>query len=321
MRIALVGPVSFGCEHNPGWHMIADGIRYLARQAVPNAQFMPIDLEQDNPAHWSAAATCEALIICGNPRFSLSPEQWWECGIWQRLVQIELAGVRVIDGWAGAALPMLPEMNIEQMAAELMAFSRTAQYLALAKIVRGRITRDAVMQRVYELAGAPSAMLPCSSWWAASWHHVGPVERDVDAILLLALPGHDWLPGALRTQRERMARERPCRFVATTWGDYLWARGAGLDEVALIPDAESLLRFYAHCKRVLAFRIHAAIPAASVGCEVSVIEIDSRALTCDPFGLPRMQITELLAREPVYAPGVEPDENAAVKILKGMLLQ
>lgn len=320
MRIGLIGPVEIGCENNPGWHMITDGIRYLVRRAAQDAQFVLIDMLRDNATHWNAAATCDAVIMCGNPRFSVSPDQWWVAGIWQRLAQLQIAGVRVIDGWAGSAVELLPSRDIEQMAAMLFEAPRNSSYLALARLLTGRITRDAVMQRLYERAGAASVLLPCSSWYAANWHHVeSEFKGDVDAIVLFAIPGYEWLPEYLRAQQASMAAERLCIFIASTWDDYLWARGVGLDDVVLLPDSESLLRFYARCKRVLTFRIHAAIPAASLGCEVGVVAIDSRVLTCDQFELPKISLTDLLAREPEFACGRAPDEQACVETLKGML--
>lgn len=312
MRIGLVAPLGHGCEANPGWHMITDGIRYLARQAVPEASFLPIDMLHDNAAHWAAAATCDAVILCGNPRFSGSEDSWWEYGVWNRLLQLQFAGVRVIDGWSGSCLPLAPTRDVESMAQTLREIPRTEHLLKIARIIDGVVTRDAVTQSLYAQAGVRSTLLPCSSWWAAREHAIQPASSDIDAMVLLALPGHDsWLPDAIRALKGY-------ELIASTWDDYIWARGVGL-HAALICDVDSLLRLYARCRRVLAFRIHAAIPAASLACEVGVVAIDSRALACDLFDLPQIAFTDLAARAPQFALATAANEELAVETLKGML--
>jgi hypothetical protein len=76
---------------------------------------------------------------------------------------------------------------------------------------------------------------------------------------------------------------------------------------------------YARVERVLSFRIHAAIPAAAAGCQVGVVAVDSRAMTCAEFGLPIICAHEFGDRLPEYAHAAQPNEAFVVDTLQGML--
>lgn len=303
MIIGLITPSGTSCLSNAGAHMITAGIRWLVRQAVPDALFVNIEMLRDDPAQWDAAMTCDALVLCGNPRFSLSDNEWWEAGIWKRLLHVRRAGIRVIDAWAGACVGLdSGAESLDAQADELLALPRNREACEHARQITGCIARDALAQRMYERAGVPSALLPCSSWWAG--HELGAthlahyVLRPLNAIVLLGMAGHDWLPNAVRALVGRMQPgdaqlAAHVWTVATTWSDYVWAREHGLD-VRLVTDPRSLLRLYGACNTVASFRIHASIPAASMGASVATLAVDSRARICEPFGLPVTPFTELM---------------------------
>lgn len=332
MNIALVTPADTSCLSNPGWHMITAGIRWLVRLAVPEARFIVVDMLRDDPAQWAAAKTCDALLLCGNPRFSLSAgTPWWEAGIWQRLNQARAAGVRVIDAWGGACYPHADEYpDLDTMAAELEALPRTQHALAVARLMHGVIVRDALAQRIYERAGIAAELLPCSSWWAAQEFGVEPapwhqVDRRINAVVLTALDGHDWAGPGIETLCANMLalpQSRGGRVVqlATTWADYVWARSVGL-QPRLVTDAESLLRIYAQCNAVASFRVHASIPAASLGCAVATLAIDSRARLVCPFDLPWHPFTWLAIPDfvPCFAYTAGEPSAPAVQTLRRLL--
>lgn len=321
MNIALITPAATDCRSNAGAHMITMGIRYLLRSAVPDARFVVVEMLRDDPQQWNAAMTCDAAVLCGNPRFSISAEDaWWESGIWHRVAQLSLAGVRVIDGWAGAT-SALGAQDLGRAAAEIAAMARVAEALRWSKLLAGRITRDSLAQRIYESAGQASDHLPCSSWWAMAEQALGDGgDRDRDAVVLLALPGHHWMPAAIGQLQRRMESKRPCEVVATTWDDLAWARSNGL-QATLVTEPASLLRLYARCQRVISCRVHAAIPAASVGCAVGLISIDSRALIAEPFGIPVTPFTALQGIEGLPACGLAkaPDIEPVLAALRRML--
>lgn len=297
MIVGLVAPWNVACTGNAGAHMITAGIRWLVRQAVLDALFVNIEMLRDDPAQWEAAMACDALVLCGNPRFSLSEDAWWEAGIWHRLLQARRAGIRVIDAWAGACVGLGSSVHqgLDSQADELLALLRNRVALDHAGQLTGTITRDALAQRLYERAGVPSMLLPCSSWWARDDLASGGRDRDRRAIVLLGMPGHDWLPNAVWLLKQLMAGGSdpvPVWTVATTRNDYAWAREHAL-EVDLVTDPASLLRLYGACDQVASFRIHASIPAASMGAAVATFAVDSRAQVCEPFGLPVTPFTEL----------------------------
>lgn len=311
MRVGLVTHLYESVRSNPGCDMITAGIRWLVRQAVPDAVFVVVNMGRDDPQDWAAAHTCDALIVCGNPRFSMSTDgAWWESGIWDRLLVAQQAGIRVIDGWAGATHGHAPEVTFDEMAAAVAGFGRNPQSLEVAKQLHGRVTRDRLMQRIYEDAGA--TLLPCSSWWAERELMWAPAERRPTTAVMLGQHDMEW---SLERVLEHLG---DALVVASTWQDYERFREVGVQST-LIPDAASLLRLYSSCERVLAFRIHAAIPAASVGCAVGVVAIDSRAMTCEEFGLPVIGIDELDSRDPEFALAKKPDDAAVVGVLQGLL--
>lgn len=320
MRVALVAPGAAGPLANPGCDQITAGIRYLVRRAVPDVAFIHVEMLRDVPDHWRAAATCDAAILCGNPRFTLSRSCYWECDIWHRLAGLQMAGIRVIDGWGGATHGHAPDVSFEAMARTILELPRTAHYLRVAGGMRARIVRDALMQRIYAMAGIESMLLPCSSWWAAAEHGTTPGTRDYNAVLINGSDA-EWLPGVVRAMIEQTSDDLPTRVIASTWGDYEWAQRHRIP-VALIPDAESLLRVYARCRRVASMRLHASIPAASVGAEVGSISIDSRTLALDPYGLPAIPFDRVTGEcpEPIpFAHARPPDEAAALATLKEIL--
>lgn len=312
MRIALISPCSLGPDANPGWQMITAGIRALVRDVVANPQFMYVNMLDDTATHWAAAATCDVAILCGNPRFTLSTAAFWETDIWPRLLQLQAGGVRVIDGWSGSAYRIDSGKTFDEMADEIGDFPRNAEWLKYAAAITGRITRDRMMQRIYERAGIASTLCPCSSFFA---HHElpfqAPQERDRDAIAIADLHGRPGVGRLLHAIRAQMADTRPVDIIGSTWNDYLWALGEGFDDVQLLCDPPALLGAYRGYVNLLAFRIHAAIPAASVGCAVHVIAIDTRAMTCEPFGLPVTELTDLSN----FVPTFECAANVSTSIL------
>src|SRR3546814_11554113 len=116
MRIALITPTAMNCAGNVGAQMITSGIRHLVVSAISDARFIDVEMLWDDEDQCSAAATCDAAVLCGNPRFSVSPDDaWWECGIWSRITELSRSGVRVIDGWVGASAELDCDNAVETL--------------------------------------------------------------------------------------------------------------------------------------------------------------------------------------------------------------
>lgn len=307
MRIALICPGETGCDGNPGCAIITAGIRWLLGQAFPDAVIVRVEMMQDVEGHWRAAATCDAAILCGNPRITLSEDAWWEDGILDRLVALQAAGIKVVDGWAGACIGSMEA--IEGAAERLLNHPRNRRNMGRLAKLSGVIARDPLMQAVCERAGISSVMLPCSSWWAARHYGVRTAaEKTTDIVVLgpnMPLDG--------------FVVESGFKIIAPTLGDYDAASRAGLD-VELISDPPSLLAAMSRARRVLSGRIHSAIPAASLGAAVCVASIDSRALTCAPFGIGIIKAGELRQTSgPIFAPAAEPYLSETVAVLRKMM--
>lgn len=317
MKVALIGPTDFGAHGNPGWHMITSGIRHLVLRVVPQASFVALPMGSSDPVDWMAAATCDVAILCGNPRFTMSVgNAYWENGIWDDLVTLQRGGTRVIDGWAGSAFPFNAfSPRPEEMALAIMFFPGRQARLEQAKEVHGRITRDPTMQMIYERAGARSTLLPCSSWWARRDYGVNVVDRSYDLFIGYRMAGQE---STVERLIERKLGDLPMRVVATTWQDYGWMERWGAE---LITDPASLLRLYAGARNVLSYRLHAAIPAASLGCNVVAVSIDSRTDTCQPFDIPVLPFENLDSLEVQHRlqTAVPPDEEFVLTTLKGLL--
>jgi hypothetical protein len=111
----------------------------------------------------------------------------------------------------------------------------------------------------------------------------------------------------------------PCEVIAINWGDYEWAISNGID-ATLISDAGKLLRTYSRCDLVVSLRVHAAIPAASLGCEVGLLAVDSRALIAEPFGIPISPFTDLqYGVIPPASFASIPDKRVVTETLRRML--
>jgi hypothetical protein len=216
----------------------------------------------------------------------------------------------VIDGWAGSAFPHNAyNPTPEQMAQAIRAFPGRMDRLEQAAQFRGRITRDITMQVLYESVGAKSVLLPCSSWWAGA--KVPTVEeRQENAVVLYRME---------EGVADVVIRRCPgWRMIATTWQDYMWATERGM-EAELIADTESLLRIFGTIDQLLSFRIHASIPAASLGCKVVTVAIDSRADTVKQFDMEIVRYDELMDAELNFRKAMPPSEPEVIQTLKGML--
>jgi len=311
MNVGLVEPTDLGACGNPGWHMITEGIRWLITRAMPDTTFTYVSMHTFDTTWEMAEQCCDAVVVCGNPRFSMSAgNAFWEHEMWSRLHALHLHGVRIIDGWAGSAFPFVaPPVPVDEMATALMYMPGRLDYLNVAKQFAGHITRDATMQRIYTRAGLPSVLLPCSSWWAASAFGVTRKEPQYDVIVMHYIPDYGALP------RIHPAA-RPLRVVAVDRVTYNWAKKFA-PEIEFISDTRSLLHLFARAGRVLSFRLHSAIPAASVGCEVCAVRIDSRTDACALFDIPVADFTDLTNL--AYRRATPPDTELATRTLATML--
>lgn len=270
MRIGLVTPTEISNSVNPGSHMITAGIRYLLEQVVPDAEFVPIELLLP----WGSnerqiAATCDALVLCGNPRFDTGNDQWLYTDVLDEMLAI---GCPVYDLYGGSCTPL--GLNENEQLNALVENERNRDIAKRMSRCAGVTVRDVMSAHVCRALGIDAILLPCSSWWAASAYGVEriggqrrimiPIQgQDIDLIRMLA-----------------KGRE----VVTVSQEDHEWYLSRGLDS-KLIFDPYELLLLFSECEEVVSSRLHCTIPAASLGCSVLIVEIDTRADACVFFGI------------------------------------
>lgn len=284
MRIGLVTPRAAGPDTNPGSELITAGIRWLLRSALRDVEFVEIDMLQPwGDAEYEAGGGVDLLVLCGNPRFDTGEHQWLYAGLIRAMAE---CGRPMVDLCVGSCVPL--DTPPAEAAGLLLGSSRNQELLGQLRGSRAVVTRDELSRRVLRDAGVPAVRLPCSSWWAAQEFRVGPVEGWLPSFdeptpptrrrrVLVPIRGVD--PDVLAGLAE--TRE----IVAVTQADADWCAGQGLAST-MVRDPFRLLLLFAECDEVVSFRLHAGIPAASVGARVVLAAIDSRAQAGDAFGIP-----------------------------------
>lgn len=303
MRFGIVEPVDYTDRGNPGWHMINAGIRHLLRRACPAAEFVSLPmLSPWTRDEQSSAGTCDVLVLAGNPRYDLGTHEWLYTGVMDQMLA---TGRPLIDAWQGAAV--VAGNGIEHDASCLLHHDRNAAILDRLTRFDAVITRDSLAQRVNELAGIRSVQLPCSSWWAAHEYGIEPsCARGAQSVLI---------PRCLPQLDEIVRELSHWRVVATTRADWEHCRDIGVP-AELIWHPRSLLMLFSGSETVVSCRLHAAIPAASLGCRTAMIATDSRPQACDAFGIP--WASPVFAPRPASAAAISDPTDTITQLIEGL---
>ncbi|MBT4867914.1 MAG: polysaccharide pyruvyl transferase family protein [Planctomycetaceae bacterium] len=317
----LITPCIRPSERNPGSQFITDGIRWLIREIDSSARFLPVDLLAHDPDGWSLIEEqADAIIVCGNPRFNTNPDGvYCDLGVWQSILDASDSGIPFIEAWLGSAHPF-PLVDPTEMAHAILRVNKTHAILSHQRRAKLRITRDRVTQNVLQQADIRSTLLPCSTWWAAAWHNVLPRTKDKHCITLRKMPGHPWIIDLALELQRHWEKDRPTFIVTHSLEDHRWvAARRNVPRLLCLPDPESLLQFYAEVDRLLSLRIHASIPALSLGAKVCNLSMDSRSLTVDEFGVESVAFTKF--QDPTFEPActsctVTPDLQQALDVLR-----
>ena len=286
MRIGLVTPLP-GHGRNPGCRLITEGIRWLLR----GEDLVEIEME----APWRPRDV-DALVLCGNPRYDTGDHEWLYSG----LIDAMQCGVPMFDLFAGACA--VHGGTVEDDARLLLENPRNRAILSRLSAFRAITTRDARAQAVNRLAGLKSVQMPCSSWWAAK--AMGVERKGGRDRIVVPIAGTD-----ARVVR-RLAAGR--QVVAVAPKDLDWCEAKGL-KATLENDPRALLERFAMAEEVIAYRLHAAIPAASLGCRVAMVAIDSRAQAVEAFGLPWAHFTEAIPAPALGVAPAEPDIRSLIR--------
>jgi len=181
------------------------------------------------------------------------------------------------------------------MAAEILKTRRTQRLLDIQSRFSMIVTRDLCAQLIASSRRQDVDALPCCSFWAHRYFNVARKTSEFNSITLRHEPGHEWLLPPLHSLSQLMAQEKPTFLTCHTRHEYWWAKKhlPKADNLLCIYDPRSLLDFYSRCEHVISIRLHASIPALSLGCNVINLSIDTRSQALDLFNVPSVPYTAL----------------------------
>ena len=275
MNYCLFTPYLVRPASNAGWHMITAGIKYLIRQADPDAKFNSVGMFSWPKNH--DFKNYDRLVLCGNPRYDLGSKEgaWLYEGLLTKMVKL---GIPIIDAWQGTGCPLGGgrESNLDQLGDN----QRNKNIIQILKRAKAKvITRDSLTQQLNEMYELDTILLPCSSYWAAKEYNTSVKSiRTEKIVVIYRMPGYSDIQGLLKTL------SRTHRIIATSSYDSEWCESIKL-KYELIYDPIELLELYSNCIEVISYRLHAAIPAASLGCNVYAGGIDTRVEACALFDI------------------------------------
>ena len=334
MRYFLITTGRRGPSRNVGCAVIADGLRYLIRQADPHAIFHVVDQDVHRPQDWEyMQAVGGCLVFAGNPRLNsvAGSNQHCDRDIWGHIAAARDAGLRTADLSVGATY-YLPLQALDTMAAEMLALPKVLETLAHEAAMDLVITRDPLMQALVSTVRDDAALLPCASWWAKDYRGVHWQPKRRHAIAIKRLPGHEWILKAIRGTLERLSADRETLLVGHDADDYRWLAAHAPDlasRMDVYSEVRGLLGCYAETSRLVSFRLHATIPALSLGARVTHIALDSRHLCLEPWGIASQIFEALLERDEIELRDDRPEggfnpeaaEAAYVRLLRSHLLE
>lgn len=322
MLHAMLTPLSAGVHCNPGSLLIEHSVRWLLRRADPQAQFLMVSLRSPDRDGWrTLKRQADTVIWCGNPRLNDSDVgQYCDFGVWRPLLKAIDAGVMFIDAWAGSSYPYAPLDTFEQRYARLAANVKNVAILQWEKRAALVIARDRLAEHLLA-RHANTVRFPCSTWFARKYWRIEPGPKTQNAIIVRRLPGHPEVVRTALAAREALtAAQKPVILAAHNVADVDWYRRHGCKEpILVLCDPETLLRFLAITDKLLSWRVHASVPALSLGTQVANVEIDGRAAVLDEFGVPSLPMDFKPADMVFHRAQFIPNEDKIVSTLQEYL--
>ena len=292
MTVTQTGP-----DLNPGSHFITHGIRHLIRLADPEALCFEASLFSYHEKHWRVMLDqADAIFLCGNPRYDRSNQpHFWVSEIWDHFATARTRGILTGDLFAGSASPLPLDTPIDD-AKRLLTYNRnqvTAREQGKLHIL---VARDRTALKIATETAVDPLLFPCSTWWAKDWLGIAPAPKTHNAIVIPSLNCSGPLIRAMANLEKDFNNGLPTYLVAHMANEF-----ALLNETLpqhqrkiCLSDPASLLLFYAGCSHMVSARLHATIPALSLGTAVCPIAMDGRSLSLVPFGVKAIQYPQLL---------------------------
>ena len=287
-----------GPDLNPGSHFITHGIRHLIKLADPEGLVFEMSLFSDYPNHWRAVfAQADAVFLCGNPRYDRSNHpHWWVTGVWERFSEARKRGILTGDLYAGAASP-LPLEPANDDAKKLLSYERNRKTAQAARLLDLVVCRDQTSWIIAKAQNPEARLLPCSTWWAKDWLNVTPGVPMHSAVIIPSLNANPTGIRALVARRHLLPANRPVYLVAHCAVEFLLLKELFPSDprVICLSDPLSLMQFLANCSHIISARLHASIPALSLGVKVLPVAVDNRAQALSLFGVTPVPYTSILS--------------------------
>jgi len=297
----LITPTVTSPSFDPGCTFIRWGLRHLIKAADPKAVFLPCsDVNFDSSVWKLLYDQGSCLILAGIPLYmSGNVHCFWDWDIWPLAKAAVAHNIPVVDLFGYSKLSF-PSSSPEVMSASLLDESRTHRTLDIQSLFSLIITRDTTSSIIASSAKPGVKALPCSGFWAAQFAGVKPRSREFNAVAIRYKPGDPWFLDPLYRISLDLGAPSRCFMVCHTAAEYWWAKAILPKDANLIClfDPFSLLDFYSRCEHVVSLRLHASIPALSLGCKVCNLSIDTRSDALDLIGVRSVPYT-LLKKPPV----------------------
>lgn len=267
----------------PSWHNLGDKVIYLGARQLMKKRF-PEALHSVCLYPWEDVPETDILVVCGTPWV------WDQCGPSEKYRALEKALCRAstackIGLGLGSCYPL--EMSVEDALGSAKALSGLwGQFSELE--VRDRFAYD-----VFTRCGLSVQLRPCPSWWACEDVKANPTRPliiPVDPYHCVATEG---LTGPELTSLDHQWRNwfrllPSAKVVTVGLRDQEYVSGLGRQAELIRQDdpfsseeetVNRLLSAIASASFLVTSRIHAAIPALSLGIPTTIIPLDTRALT------------------------------------------
>jgi len=294
----LLTATQTGPDLNPGSLFITHGIRELIRLADPEAFCFEASLFSYHEKHWKVIyEQADAIFLCGNPRYDRSNyPHFWVSGIWEFFEAARKKSILTGDLFGGTASP-LPIDSPADDAKKLLSFARNRTTAAAQGALDALVTRDRTAAHIAKSIHRDPLFFPCSTWWAKDFLNVAAAPKIRNAITVPALHCTPALIRSLASLEKNFHNNLPTYIVAHCANEFAMLRSTLPDHphTVCLSDPVSLLRFYGGCDHLISARLHASIPALSLGAKVCPIAMDGRALALEAFGMRAIPYTSLAA--------------------------
>ncbi|HUU41417.1 MAG TPA: polysaccharide pyruvyl transferase family protein, partial [Desulfatiglandales bacterium] len=208
-------------------------------------------------------------------------------------------GIPFADVFGYTSYPF-PELSVDTVTALVLKQSRTRRILAEQARAALFTPRDFLTAHIAAKAGVSAAVLPCSSFWSPAFFGIKPATRVYNAISVFPITKDKWFADALMGIAGELSKELPTWLICHTAPEYKWLTSFYPDaaNIRCIFDPFSLLDFYSKVDKIVACRLHAAIPAFALGCRLSYISFDSRSFALDQFHVGHILYTDIAGGQP-----------------------